>query len=339
MNLNIIGNGFDLYHGLPSSYYYFGCYLIKNDPEFYEEIGKMYNISYIRPVGPLIAHDYDYIIEDIFWRDFERYLGEVDEFFIVETHEDDLGLEYNDPVDIEMNEYKIAEKLKQYFVHWVRDTLDKGENYTIIENFMNEIDSRIVFNDDDYFLEFNYTHTLQQLYKISDDKIYYVHGECSGGDDDQLIIGHGNDDRINEIKELIEKLEEKYDFTQRSSNEINEYNCLLSYIKRLRKDVNTHMVMCDTFYRRLGDNIDCISAYGLSLGEVDIPYFKQIRSKWPNAKWRFSYYSSEDQTRIVEVATNLLNLNEGEYEIFPFSNSLSNDIRDEIIEVQKIFTY
>lgn len=27
MNLNIIGNGFDLCHGLPSSYYYFGCYL------------------------------------------------------------------------------------------------------------------------------------------------------------------------------------------------------------------------------------------------------------------------------------------------------------------------
>lgn len=30
MRLNIIGNGFDLYHGLPSLYYYFGCFPAQN---------------------------------------------------------------------------------------------------------------------------------------------------------------------------------------------------------------------------------------------------------------------------------------------------------------------
>ncbi|MBU3130278.1 bacteriophage abortive infection AbiH family protein [Clostridium tagluense] len=158
----------------------------------------------------------------MFWKDFESHLGEVDEFFIVDTHEDDLGLEYNDPVDIEMNEDNIAERLKQYFVHWVRDTLDKDENYDIIAKLMKETDNRLTFNDDDYFLEFNYTHTLQRLYKISDDIIYYVHGECFGEEDDELIIGHGDEYRINEIKELIEKFEEKYDFTQVRNNQISE---------------------------------------------------------------------------------------------------------------------
>lgn len=338
LNLNIIGNGFDLYHGLPSSYYYFGCYLIKNDADFYEEVGRRYGFGYMKPIGPPIAHDYDYVVENIFWRDFECHLGEVDEFFIVDTHEDDLGLEYNAPIDIEMDEDKIAEKLKQYFVHWVRDTLDKDENYDIISELMKEIDNRIVLNDD-YFLEFNYTHTLQKLYKISDDRIYYVHGECFGEDDNELIIGHGNDYRINEIKKLIKSLEENYDFTQKSSNEINEYKCLLSYIKRLRKDVNSHMEMCDMFYRKIGDNLDCINVYGLSLGEVDIPYLEQIREKWPNAKWNFSYYSLEDEIRIVDAATRLLNLNEEEYGTFHFSNALSNRIREEIIKVQNIDSY
>ncbi|MBU3130279.1 bacteriophage abortive infection AbiH family protein [Clostridium tagluense] len=99
------------------------------------------------------------------------------------------------------------------------------------------------------------------------------------------------------------------------------------------------MAMCNTFYRRIGDNLDCISVYGLSLGEVDIPYLKQIRAKWPNAKWKFSYYSSVDQTRIVDVASELLNLNEDEYDIFHFFNSISNEIREEIVEVQNIVTY
>jgi hypothetical protein len=339
LNLNIIGNGFDLYHGLPSSYYYFGCYLIKNDPEFYEEVGKMYNLNHIKPIDPSIVHDYEYVVEDIFWRDFERHLGDIDEFFIVDTHEDDLGLECNDPVDIEMNEDKIAERLKHYFVHWVRDTLDKDENYDIIARMLKEIDNGIVLNDDEYFLEFNYTHTLQQLYEISDDKIYYVHGECFGDDNDELIIGHGNDYRINEIKKLIEEYKEDYDFTQRSSNKINEHKCLLRYIERLRKDVNSYMEMCEIFYARIGDNLDCISVYGLSLGEVDIPYLKQIRAKWPNAKWRFSYYSPEDETRIADVAIKLLNLNEDDYATFHFSSSISHKIKEDIIKLQDIVCY
>lgn len=62
LNLNIIGNGFDLYHGLPSSYYYFGCYLIKTDAEFYEEFSNMYDFGYMKPIGPSIAHDYDYVV-------------------------------------------------------------------------------------------------------------------------------------------------------------------------------------------------------------------------------------------------------------------------------------
>ncbi|WP_426348819.1 AbiH family protein [Alloiococcus sp. CFN-8] len=339
MDLNIIGNGFDLYHGLPSSYYYFGCYLIKNDPEFYEEVGKMYNFSYMKQIGPPIAHYYEYVVENIFWKDFERHLGEVDEFFIIDTHEDDLGLEYNDAVDIEMNEDKIAEGLKRYFVRWVIDTLDKDESYDIITRMVKTIDSGVLFKDDDYFIEFNYTHILQQLYKISCDKIHYVHGESFGEENDELVIGHGNNQRIDEIKKHIKKLNGKYDFTQAMNNEINEYSCLLRYIERLKKDVNEHMLMCDIFYKGIGDNLDCINVYGLSLGEVDIPYLKQIRVKWPSSKWRFSYYSLEDETRIANVATQLLNLNEDEYETFHFFNPLSNEIRDQIVKTLNIVSY
>ena len=75
------------------------------------------------------------------------------------------------------------------------------------------------------------------------------------------------------------------------------------------------------------------------MGEVDIPYLKQIRTKWPNAKWKFSYYSSEGKTRIADVASKLLNLNEHEYDTFNFSNSLSNEIREQIVKVQNIVRY
>lgn len=339
MQLNVIGNGFDLYHGLPSSYYFFGCYLIKNDPEFYEEIGKMYNFKFAEMVGSPIAHDYEYVVEDIFWREFEKHLGEVDENFIVDTHEYELNLENDDPIDIEMNEDMIAENLKQAFVHWVKDTLDKNENYELIIKFMKEAINATKFNCDDYFLTFNYTHTLQKIYDIPNERIHYVHGECLGDDDDELIIGHGNDERIVEIEEAISELEQKYNYTQSSKNEIDEYDCLLRFLKKLRKNVNSCKVDCDSFFKKIGDGIKIINVFGMSLGDVDIPYLKQIREKWPNAYWKFSYYSEDDKIRIIELSENELSLNKEDYNIFEFSNTIAREIQKGIIDLQNIEMY
>ena len=41
--LNIIGNGFDLYHGLPTSYYDFACYMLTTDEGLYTELSEMYD--------------------------------------------------------------------------------------------------------------------------------------------------------------------------------------------------------------------------------------------------------------------------------------------------------
>jgi len=339
MKLNIIGNGFDLYHGLPSSYYYFGCYLIDNDAEFYEEIGRMYNIRFSKLIGPSIAHDYEYAVEDMFWRDFEKHLGEVDEYFIVDTNESDLWLENDDPIEIEMNEDLIAERLKQSFAHWVKDTLDKDDNYELIQEYMSELGDEIGFCDEDYFLVFNYTHTLQNIYNVTDHRIHYVHGECLGNDDDELIIGHGNDNRINEIETLIERFEQEYNYTQRSRNEIHEYRCLLRFLNRLRKNVSFCKFMCNDFYSKIDKEVECVKVFGLSLGEVDIPYLIQIRNRWPDAKWEFSFYSASDKTRIREIAETKLSLNVNEYALFRFSNPSAKDIRNRIINLRSIKEY
>ncbi|NFH79640.1 hypothetical protein FDA09_07475 [Clostridium botulinum] len=339
MQLNIIGNGFDLYHGLPSSYYFFGCYLIENNPEFYEKIANMYNFKFAKMVGSSIEHDYEYVVEDIFWREFEKHLGEVDEYFIIDTHEDDLGLENDDPIDIEMNEYMIAKNLKQAFVHWVKDTLDQDENYKLIIKFMKKATNAIKFKCGDYFLVFNYTHTLQKIYNISDERIHYVHGECLGDYDDDLIIGHGNDKRIEEIEQDIYRLEQEYDYTQSKRNQIDEYNCLLRFLNKLRKDVDMCKVSCDSFYRQIGKDIKIINVFGISLGDVDIPYLKQIREIYPNANWKFSYYSKKDLDRIIEVAETELSINKNEYSFFEFSNTITREIQKEIVELQNITTY
>lgn len=339
MRLNIIGNGFDLYHGLPSSYYYYACYLIEKDLEFYLELGEMYSIKTMVPIGSAICHDFEYAIENLFWSDFENKLGTVDEYYVVDTNDYDLGLENDYPIEIEMNQHKNAETIKEYFMEWVETTLDDDENYSLIkEYFIRESDrlEQIKFNDKDRFVTFNYTHTLQNVYDIADNKIHYIHGECNGYD--ELVIGHGNDNRIEEISKKIDKIKSEYTYTQSELNAINEHICILTYLEKTRKNVSYCKSMLNSFYKTNCNNVEAIRVIGLSFGEVDMPYLIDIRERFSNAKWEISFYSDDDRKRINKIAINDLKLRLNEYTLFELANPVSNIIKAEIIRLRNINT-
>ena len=116
--------------------------------------------------------EYDLVVEDIFWREFEKHLGDADVNFILDTYPDDLYLENDDPIDIDMEDDIVAERLKTAFIQWVNSTLDRDENYTLIRKYMRRNSSRLYFTKDDYLLNFYYTHTLQEVYKISDENMF-----------------------------------------------------------------------------------------------------------------------------------------------------------------------
>lgn len=334
--LNVIGNGFDLYHGMPSSYYYFGCFLIGSDPEFYSEIGDMYKIKTKNYIGPSIAHFFDYGVEKLFWSDFESHLGEVDENYIVGTNNYDLGLENDDPIDIDMYHYKNADKLKEYFAKWINETLDISENYCVIKDHLKKSLKGLHFNSSDSFITFNYTHTLQEVYGISEEKIYYMHGECSNDLGDELIVGHGNNDRIAKLNQIIIDLNNNYRFTQPELNEINEYKSLVKYLENIRKDVQYCIDSASSFYKSKAKSVDVIRVIGLSLGDVDIPYLLDLQKKYKLATWEFSYYSTSDSERIKHVAENMLMLPPAKYSTFQLLSATSECINDEIVKLRGI---
>ena len=77
--LYIIGNGFDIAHGLDTSYWNFRSYLEMRDYEFLLSFEKMYDIE------PLDETEYGYTIDaqkkwekhikEILWSEFERCMG------------------------------------------------------------------------------------------------------------------------------------------------------------------------------------------------------------------------------------------------------------------------
>lgn len=225
------------------------------------------------------------------------------------------------------------------FSCWVKDTLEKAHNYDLILDVIGKCGVLLTFDSSDYFLQFNYTHILQEIYGIDEYRIHFIHGESYGNEDDKLIVGHGNDSRINEISDKIDELESKYNWTQRSKNEINECKCVHKFLLKTKKDIYACKRLCNYFYDSFASNIEIIRVYGLSLGEVDTPYLIDIKYRWPNAYWKFSFFSQEEQIRIDEIARTQLNLESNRYELFHFSNDNSVTLCNEIVKLNKIKEY
>lgn len=98
------------------------------------------------------------------------------------------------------------------------------------------------------------------------------------------------------------------------------------------------MEMVEWSYERFQSEPQKINVYGMSLGEVDYPYFEQIRKRWPNAKWNFSYFSDKDKVAINTIVGKLA-LPRNQYSEFQFCNPEVQAITNEIIESLGISTY
>jgi hypothetical protein len=344
MKLNIIGNGFDLYYGLPSRYADFANWLIENDESIYQAISKFFGIQIYEAVQLYYdIEDGDYIIQERFWSDFENELGNVDSSAFEEQLINDLGLENDDPVSLrsEVEADSIAEDLKRKFAEWIYNSVDTKANYRIIRRNMRKKDININFSSQDKFIVFNYTHTLQNIHKIPNDNIFYIHGECLD-DDSYLTVGHGNDSALAELANQISIEETEYDYTQSSRNSIDEKECMLSFMKSLRKDVEVHLMFLTDFLKEISPNVDEIVVYGFSFGDVDMPYIREINQMCKNATWKismFTYNAQKERELIYKLGRKCADIEEKKCFGFEFQNPLCGKIRDEIRNEQHCSDY
>lgn len=74
--LFIIGNGFDIAHGLPTRYLDFREFLEKNDFSFFERVFEIYKYSFRRKIHP-VTHEILNLNNEVkdeyglLWQDFE----------------------------------------------------------------------------------------------------------------------------------------------------------------------------------------------------------------------------------------------------------------------------
>lgn len=290
MNLFVIGNGFDLAHGLKTSYGDFRDYLEEEDWSYLESLENMYGFC-IDSKKELVKYK--------LWRDFETNLSNIDEATIIDGGVYiDLGLEGGDiGVEDTLNQYwqekyGFIERLNDFVMSWIKQ----------VDINISRRTNRISENRNDQFISFNYTLLLEEVYKIDKYNILHTHGSIDE-DDFTPVIGHGNKKKIVEMKQISKEASEEYD-----EKRCSIYGAVANYYERTLKDVQYFISLNRRFYTNLND-VDEIYIIGHSLGKVDMPYFEEIKNNVSeNTIWNVCYYCEAEEAshrdKIISIGVN-----------------------------------
>lgn len=275
--LAIIGNGFDLAMGLPSSLEAFGRFVAKDDSLLFDRIerhvpveGQWWNLEealeYFDPndaIEEAAQHLVGYGAED--WSDA-----------------------YHHSVQHEAEEIAgaLSNGLRGSLSNWV----------TSLDRLALHQNAVLHLPPSARFLNFNYTCTLQRAFNISDQRVFHIHGQGFRGD--PVVLGHalpisdprsvqeyGNEDDDVRIVQAAEILEETLNRSSKRSSEIIEAN------EAWFKSLNT---------------VSQVFVLGHSFADVDHIYFEEVaRNTMPNAEWFVSCFNTEDEKRAANLKSAL----------------------------------
>ncbi|WP_240532370.1 bacteriophage abortive infection AbiH family protein [Moritella marina] len=264
--LYIIGNGFDLWHGLPTSYddfYVFAKELLDEMESYY-----LFDMSHSGP-----------------WSDFENSLGFFEWKYFYEAYNHiDVTSESFRPSEAYGLEDELTEQadshveaIKESFREWIEEIDASAAS------------QKLKLPREANYLTFNYTSTLQSVYGIHGDKVLHIHGQAESYD--ELIFGHG------ETREEEPELDENGDSNRTMFSDAEGAAKYPFYA--FQKPVNEVLQNNFAFVDSLNNYLE-ITVIGHSFNKIDLPYFKRLAERSKNAIWLVSTYEESDAIHHLE---------------------------------------
>jgi hypothetical protein len=249
--LYVIGNGFDLWHDIPSRFGDFKSYVSENAPQIFEEVE-----TYL-PAGDE-------------WNQLEQALAEMDVGALIDNLGHFMGSygaddwsdsEHHDfQYEVENCVGRLSTGLKHQFANWVRGLPMPSRL---------EEDRRLkTLNPEAHYLTFNYTPTLKSVYGIDSRRVCFIHGNAAVQDED-LILGHAWSPTVRPSLNSRKDVEE-IDVRMYEANEIID-SYFSSTFKRSAELIQKHAHFFDQLF-----DIEQVVILGHSLSDVDSDYFAAL---------------------------------------------------------------
>ncbi len=260
MNLYILGNGYDLYKGLPTGYSDFARWVKKYYPNDYENITRLFNL-------------------DGSWSDFENKAANSYNSIAQEIDDEIESYEYNS--DTYGEEGRDDDNRSQVVQNYVEDYMIDGITlpklmrkwirWTLKRNKLKKVKT------DKWIINFNYTNYIQGI----NNNILHIHESISTKG--TLQFGHSKELMIEEI------------WTRNVSDYGNIYPDTKRLFNQLSKKPNVSINSLKGFL--LNKPITKLIFFGFSFGEQDLQYFDLFDS---NIEVDFYVEKEKDNTELIK---------------------------------------
>lgn len=282
--LIIIGNGFDLYHGLSTSYSDYRDWLLDHDEQVVADFESFdYATECLLHESSLSCQSSSMEEGDRRWSSLEESLGIEWDDLCYET----LGHAYPNLTDdnpgwddfwIELQvrlEY-LKKLTRDRFREWV-ESIDLSKAQPVLD-----------LPGTASFITFNYTPTLEYVYGVSPDKILHIHGRVL--DKNELLQFGSPDNNPNELQKMLEDKYGMDDF----------------YGATIQQGVTVACDRCADTWKNIEGNYDALNHFldtlakintviimGNSFDKVDKPYYLDVLApRYHDVEWVFCEYDS-----------------------------------------------
>lgn len=282
MKLYVIGNGFDISHGIPCKYSDFYNYLTNNRNDILELMGKFY----------WIGRNSD------LWSDFERSLEkDIDYDSLSEIISENTPNIASD--DFRDRDWGVAQFYVERECNELLKNIRSGFEEWIESLEISQARKRYKLDMSANYITFNYTNVLERIYKIPILNILHIHNKVG----EELIFGHGKKLEDFNVEEALYGDRNIFLSTDEHGNiESNEVghekfaeDSVCAFYDKMRKHTEEVIQNNSAFFSNLS-TIEEVVVLGHSYNEIDLPYFRKIaESINDNAKWVLCYYSDEDK--------------------------------------------
>lgn len=276
--LYVIGNGFDLWHGIPSSFRAFKRYVHAADRDVHREVE-------------------DYLPAGEDWSELEQALAQLDADQLVENLGHFMGSygadDWSDSghhdfqYEVENVVERLSTGLRTRFAEWVRG----------LPIPTRETAPRLLFKLDRQalFLTFNYTDTLSAMYGVHPQHILFIHG-CAAQPDDELVLGHA----WNPLSRR--SLNDHPGIEDVDTRLVEAHSIIDDYFSATFKHSAELIARHGSFFKALSD-VEEVVVLGHSLLAVDAAYFHALREQpaVANANWTIAVRDQDEWLRKVPL--------------------------------------
>lgn len=254
--LYIIGNGFDLHHGLKTSYTSFRDNCAKKTPSLWKFMSIMYG---------------DALNNEMWWWNFEEMLGKIDYQHVLESYNGEaLG-----PTIIKNT---LRNRIPFSFGAWLNGIEVSAEP-----------DESLSIDSEAFFLTFNYTMVLEKTYGIDNDHVWHIHNsliDFNKGEKNPIV---GHDFNLGQLVGLLEQYRIGHPEIR-----MDIVNMINDEIANGAKKVKTRIKELEENFYNLFSDVKHFICMGFSFNGIDMPYIEEIikvNANIQNADWTLYWYS------------------------------------------------